>query len=41
MEILDQNGEQRLRHRVQIVKGWLDAAGRQHEKIGAGHLVRS
>jgi hypothetical protein len=43
MEILDQNGEQskRLRHRVQIVKGWLDAAGRQHEKIGAAQLVRS
>ena len=31
MEILDRNGEQskRLRHRIQIVKGWLDAAGKR------------
>ncbi len=35
MEILDRNCEQskRLRHRIQIVKDWLDAAGRQHENI--------
>jgi hypothetical protein len=44
MEILDQNGEQSNpppRNRIQIVKGWFDAAGKQHEKIGAGQLVRS